>query len=310
MNTLKGMRFARPTLCHLLGLLALFGGACGLAPAAQLRALIQQDTLQEISGMARAHGGNRTSFWLHNDSGSSAQLFRITTIGKSAGSARITGATPRDWEDMASFVLDGTAGLLIADTGDNGGLRSEVELLAVREPAVLKGTPSLPIAWRRTIRWPEGPRDVEALAVDVQQRQILLISKKRVPAELWALPLPDWNAARVARSEPQRIATLNGIEQPDAEAMVASSTSGRFRAQVTAADIDPSGHWLAVLTYQRIYLYERRNDESWADAVQSVPRRIDFGWLPQAEALCFDAHERAIWVTSERLPAPLLRLPF
>ncbi|MEZ5455130.1 MAG: hypothetical protein R3F04_03315 [Lysobacteraceae bacterium] len=310
MNALIGMRFARQTICRMLGMLALYGATWGATYAAELRALIQQESLQEISGMARAHRGDRESFWLHNDSGSGAQLFRITPEGQLVGSVLITGATPRDWEDMASFVLDGVAGLLIADTGDNGGTRRDVSLVAVREPASFDDTATLPVAWQRTFNWPDGPRDVEALAVDAPHRQILLISKKRVPAELWSLPLPDWNAPRIDRTEPRRIATLAGIEQPTVEALSSATPSGRYRAQVTAVDIDPSGRWLAVLTYQRVYLYERHNGEEWADAVQRDPRRIDFGWLPQAEALCFDAHERAIWVTSERLPAPLLRLPF
>lgn len=284
-------------------------GSSDRASGTELRALIRDPLLDEISGVARSpqHIGQ---FWLHNDSGTEPVLYRLDSAGHVLARSRVALANARDWEDVASFTVNGESGLLIADTGDNGGVREEVSLLAVREPNYEASDTPLPIAWELQIRWPDGPRDVEALAVDSERREILLISKKRVPAELWSLPLPAWDSATLQQPTPQPIALLNGIEQPSSAVQSKATPTDRYRAQVTAADIDPSGHWLAVLTYQRIYLYERRNDQNWADAVQSQPRRIDFGWLPQAEALCFDVHERAIWVTSERLPAPLLRLPF
>ncbi len=284
-------------------------GSSDQASGAELRALIRDPSLDEISGVTRSpqHSGQ---FWVHNDSGTEPVLYRLDSTGHVLARSRIALATARDWEDLASFTVNGESGLLIADTGDNGGVREDSSLLAVREPAGEASETPLPIAWELHIRWPDGPRDVEALAVDSERREILLLSKKQVPAELWSLPLPAWNSATEQNQTPRRIALLNGIEQPSSAMPSTATPTGRYRAQITAADIDPSGHWLAVLTYQRIYLYERRDGENWADAVQTAPRRIDFGWLPQAEALCFDAHERAIWVTSERLPAPLLRLPF
>lgn len=284
-------------------------GSSDQASGAELRALIRDPSLDEISGVTRSpqHSGQ---FWVHNDSGTEPVLYRLDSTGHVLARSRIALATARDWEDLASFTVNGESGLLIADTGDNGGVREDSSLLAVREPAGEASETPLPIAWELHIRWPDGPRDVEALAVDSERREILLLSKKQVPAELWSLPLPAWNSTAVQNQTPRRIALLNGIEQPSSAMPSTATPTGRYRAQITAADIDPSGHWLAVLTYQRIYLYERRDGENWADAVQTAPRRIDFGWLPQAEALCFDTHERAIWVTSERLPAPLLRLPF
>lgn len=294
------------------GWMALFSicfGSSELAFGSELRALIRDPLLDEISGAACSpqHPGQ---FWVHNDSGTEPVLYRLDSTGRVRAQSRIALTHAHDWEDLASFTVNGESGLLIADTGDNGGVREGVSLLAVHEPDSEASDAPLPIAWELQIRWPDGPRDVEALAVDSERREILLISKKRVPAELWSLPLPAWDSATLQQPTPQPIALLNGIEQPSSAVQSKATPTDRYRAQVTAADIDPSGHWLAVLTYQRIYLYERRNDQNWADAVQSQPRRIDFGWLPQAEALCFDVHERAIWVTSERLPAPLLRLPF
>src|SRR3546814_8112412 len=44
-------------------------------------------------------------------------------------------------------------------------------------------------AWSIAFRWPDGARDCEAVAVDAQRGEVLLISKKRTPPELFALPL-------------------------------------------------------------------------------------------------------------------------
>ena len=45
---------------------------------------------------------------------------------------RVAGARNTDWEDLAAFELDGRHYLLIADTGDNGGLRRTLQLHVVR----------------------------------------------------------------------------------------------------------------------------------------------------------------------------------
>lgn len=303
------VRFRSVAVGCCLAILSLGGVFGETACGTELRALIRDPRLAEISGIARSLG-HPGQFWVHNDSGTEPSLYLIDADGKTLAQRRIDHAQSRDWEDIASFALGGVSGLLIADTGDNGGIREDVSLFAVREPAPESANQALAIAWQLRFRWPDGPRDVEAVAIDPQTEQILLISKKRVPAELWSLPLPAWHSDASQHPTPQRIGALSGIDQPAPDNTSKATPTDRYRAQITAADIDPTGRWLAVLTYQRVYLYERSSDQSWADAVQHAPRRLDFGWLPQAEAISFDARERAIWVTSERLPAPLLRLPF
>ena len=48
---------------------------------------------------------------------------------------RLEGVPKTDWEDIAAFELDGRTYLLVADTGDNGGLRKTLQLHVVEEPA-------------------------------------------------------------------------------------------------------------------------------------------------------------------------------
>ena len=70
--------------------------------------------------------------------------------------------------------------------------------------------PAAPLkpAWSIAFRWPDGARDCEAVAVDAARGQILLISKKRQPPELFALPLrPRGSGLQVAR----KLGTLAGV---------------------------------------------------------------------------------------------------
>ena len=106
---------------------------------------------------------------------------------------RVKGAKNIDWEDLASFDLGGRHYLMVADTGDNGGLRRTLQLHAFEEPARLRDGGTLEPAWSIAFRWPDGPRDCEAVAVDAAAGRVLLVSKKRRPPELFDLPLhpPD-----------------------------------------------------------------------------------------------------------------------
>ena len=175
----------------------------------EVAGLVTSKAMDEISGLAasRNHPGH---YWAINDSGNSAQLHLMDGTGQHRGSVDVVGAQNVDWEDLSSFEFDGRRYLLIADTGDNGGIRQDLALHVVEEPTDL--TRPAKVAWTIRFRWPDGPRDCEAAAVDPVRGEVLLVSKKRVPAELFRVPLAAGDKIRIAK----RIGTLTGIEQPDA----------------------------------------------------------------------------------------------
>ena len=273
------------------------------AAAPRIAGLIREPRLREISGIA-ASRRHADLLWVHNDSGYEAQVHAIDTRGRHRATLDIEGVVARDFEDMAAFELDGVAYLLIADTGDNGGRRSEVELVVLAEPERLEDMRVTP-AWVQRLRWPDGPRDVEAVAVDTEAGQVLFITKKRVPAELLVAPL----RAQTGVIEARRVGSLSGIEQPSPAELAGNPRFGRYRAQITAADLSPDGRRLAVLNYRRAYLYRRDAGEGWAQALARPGQPLQFGWLAQAEAIGFDASGGSLWISTERLPAPLIELP-
>ena len=272
-----------------------------VAGETMLQALITEERLDEISGMAasRRHAG---LFWVHNDGDNAPELHAIDAQGQLRATLRISGVRNTDWEDLAAFEHEGKHYLVIADVGDNGGLRRELALRIVEEPAQLTNAKVAP-AWSVRFRWPDGPRDCESLAVDSTTGTAYLVSKKRVPPELFRVDLLG-KKTQIAT----RIATLAGIDQPSAQDLQRNPVYGRYRSQVTAADISEDGKQFAVLNYRRVYLWNRGETE-WGDAVSRHPRVLEFPWVPQAEALAFDPEGVNLWITSERLPAPLLRLP-
>ncbi len=273
------------------------------ADSARITGFVRDARLREISGIAasRRHPG---LLWVHNDSGHPAQVHAIDERGRHRATLDIEGVTARDFEDIAAFELDGTAYLLIADTGDNGGVRADVELVVLAEPELVENARVQP-AWTQRFRWPDGARDVESVAVDVAAREVLMISKRRVPPELLSLPLGPGQGRQTAKW----LGVLAGIEQPTPAELAGNPRFGRYRAQITAADLSADGRLLAVLNYRSAYLYARARGEPWVEAVSRAPQPVSFGWLAQAEAIAFDPETKHLWITSERLPAPLIRLP-
>lgn len=304
------VRMGRPTriprwLHGAAGALALAVAACtpdtGAGGDARVTGLMLDPQLRETSGLAASlrHPG---TLWLHDDGGNPARLFAVNRDGDRVATFRVEGVPKTDWEDIAAFEQRGRSYLLLADTGDNGGLRRTLQLHAIEEPATLENARLKP-AWSIVFRWPDGPRDCEAMAVDARRGEVLLISKRRQPPELFRLPLsPRVDPPQVA----QRIARLR---MPDALAPEGGTNErAPLAAQVTAASISPDGRRLAVMTYRYLLVYDRRGAEDWARAVARPPRVLPLPWLPQAEAMGWDADGHHVFATGEFVPAPLYRI--
>lgn len=277
------------------------------APAnARLEAVVLDAEVAEISGMANGSGD---VLWVVNDSGNGARVFALGHDGRVRSAYDVEGVANVDWEDVADFTHAGKRHLAIADTGDNGGLRTTLELVVIAEPEVREHfyQGSVTPAWTVRFRWPDGPRDCEAVAIDPVTGDALLFSKKRVPAQLFRVSVaPPKPGEGVRVAEP--IAVAAGIPQPDAAELAAHPQSGRYRGQITALDVSRDGRALAVLTYRDVYLYRRGEGESWRDALLRQPRALGMPPIVQAEAAALTPDGRAVRITSENLPAPLFRV--
>jgi sugar lactone lactonase YvrE len=65
-------------------------------------------------------------------------------------------------------------------------------------------------------------------------------------------------------------------------------------------DFSADGSAAAVLTYGHVLLFPRKDGETWAAALAREPVRLPPHNLTQAEATCFSADGRAVYVASEK----------
>ena len=107
-------------------------GTVQYGPARKLCTLANQK-IKESSGMAcsRRQPG---VFWTHNDSGDDARLYAFDLKGRDLGSCLLEGVQAFDWEDIASFTLDGKPCLLVGDIGNNGATAAVHMLYLIEEP--------------------------------------------------------------------------------------------------------------------------------------------------------------------------------
>ena len=265
--------------------------------------------VNEASGLAVSRR-NPDVFCTHSDSGGAPVLHAIHPDGTLRGALRINGVWNVDWEDMASFTLDGRAWLLIADVGDNAALRKGCVLLVVPEPDPAELSPTaelaVDVAWTIPVRYPDGPRDCESVAVDVNNEKVYLLAKRITPHGLYELPLrpvAEGAVSPVAR----RVGEMPAFPPAPEPLRQRRIPTGMYRAQPTGMDFSEDGSMAAVLTYGDVILYSKNDDESWPQALARPGWVLSPHGLNQAEGIAFGAGGDELLVTSEGVGAPIIR---
>jgi hypothetical protein len=298
-------------LHHLAALCGLMLAAVDIVAAAQagtgnaeLIGMNHDPAISEISGAAISHFNSQQLFAV-NDSQNSAALHLISAEGTALGQVRVNAAKNHDWEDLAAFTLEGTPHLLIADTGDNGGLRAFLTLYIVAEPA--RPLPdAIDVAWRIDFKLPEGARDIEAVAVDAKADTIYLIAKRHFPRVLYRLPLRPKQRDAVVIAE--NIGTFNTLPPANNVEKNRDPKFGRFQGDITALALDAKGERALVLSYRDLYVYTRTPGEPLLKSLSRKPRRLHLPPMPQAEAIALDQDSNKAIVISERLLSPIYRV--
>ena len=73
-------------------------------------------------------------------------------------------------------------------------------------------------------------------------------------------------------------------------------------------DIAADGTRAVVFNYKAAFLFDRDPGESWSSAFARLPRRVVLPRLSALEAGAFGLDGQTLYVTSENLPAPIVRL--
>ena len=264
------------------------------------RPKIQSPAITEASGLAISPV-NPDFMWIINDSGGTADLHLAGTDGTDRGKVTLKGCKNTDWEDLASFELDGASYLLVADTGDNQARRETCTFHILREPKLPAAGKNLsgevaPV-WQIHFRYAGGPRDCESVAVDARAGKILLISKRTDPPEVHELPLRAPGKKGVATALP---IGRTVVKAPGGSLLPYSS-------QPTGLDIREDGLLAAVITYHGVFLFSRSPAESWAEAFGGKPVALPPHRLGQAESVAFARDGKTIFAVPEGRHAPILR---
>ncbi len=235
-----------------------------------------------------------------NDDGK-ARLFALDTAGRDRSDFDLGKADNDDWEDLASFTLDGDPYLLIADIGDNLGKRKKVTLYVAKEPK--PSDDRTKVDWHVDFKYPNGPRDAEAAAVDIDNERVLILSKRDIPPSLYEVPLQSDDKVTA-----RWLGTVDSLPKPSRQDVEFAPKTRDWHWQPTGMDISADNRAAVVLTYRAIYYYLRRPEQDWFEALNSKPVRVGLGNFRNAEAVAFGDDSRTVYVTGEDRHARLLRV--
>jgi hypothetical protein len=245
--------------------------------------------------------------WTVNDGGGGPVLLAVAADdGRALAQVRVAGARNDDWEALGRGPCraGASACLYVGDVGDNvagaggggpGSGRTSVTLYRVPEPLGGLAGPLPPRGARRALRLPaataraealevrytDGPRDVEAMAI-FPDADSWLITKHptrradgtRRPALVYRVGAEAWGAAGPATA--RLVDSLPLV--PD----------GTIVDRVTDAAFDPGRRLLAVRTYAAVLLVPV-DGPPWRVARERRATRCDVGVLrePQGEGVAF-----------------------
>jgi hypothetical protein len=256
---------------------SLYDAACADQLGVERLGVVRSAALDELSGIVASRRRPGT-YWVVNDSGGGPRVYAIGLGGGLRQTVRVDGVPAIDWEDIAlgPGPRSGTDYLYIADIGDNDAVREQVEVDRVPEPArgqdVVRAT-------RIVLRYPDGPRDAEALVVDPRRGTIVVVAKAIGGARVYEAPATGGRLRRVGS-----VSTL---------------------APVTGASVSASGELVALRTYLSVLVWHRAPGTSLTSALAGRSCGAPAPTERQGEAIAFSSGGTRLVTVGEGLRPPI-----
>lgn len=229
--------------------------------------------LNEVSGVVV--GRTRPDvLWVHNDSGDVPRVFAIRRDGSLVDEVAFAGAAALDWEDIAIGPGPRSAGsapwLYAADIGDNLHARASISVYRTPEPA--PGVARV-AAERIRLSYPDGVRrNAETMLVDPRTGDLVIVAKADGIAEVFTMTRTSLDAGG---------------------GMLHAAGSFAIEGRATGGDVSADGARVVVRTYDWAYAFDRRPDQTIADALAGTPRAVR---APASEAIAFTG-DGASWLS-------------
>lgn len=239
--------------------------------------------LNEASGVV---SGRKNPDWvyIHEDSGNGNVVFVYDKSGNYKGYFALTGINNRDWEDIAigPGPIEGETYIYVADFGDNNAGRSFVRILRFIEP---KMDPSKNNLFTLSItdvdvlsyKYPDGPRDAEALLLDPLTKDLMIVTKREPRSHVYTLPYPQSTTTVTT-------AIFHGTLP--------------FR-RVLAGDISPDGKQLLLKDDGAIYRWFIEENNPVQTLFNQVPERLIYIPEVQGEAVGWDNDGKGYFTITE-----------
>ena len=259
---------------------------------------VKPDSLDELSGVAVSRR-NPGVLWVHNDKGGDPRVYALDWTGRLLGKYEMEGASDRDYEDIAigPGPEPGVHYVYVGNIGDNDEKYDSVFIYRFPEPAVsldqtgkkyiVSGVEQIELVY------PFGPRDAEALMVDVNG-DIYLVTKYRKPAELY-----------VARY-PQTLGQPNLLERLCYVYVEWRDSNSRT---ATGGDISANGGLITLRGRNAAFLWIRRAGQTVAEALSEPPVEMPLVWQEQGEAIAFTPDAMGCITLSEGENQPIYHAP-
>lgn len=276
-----------------------------VASTSERVAVLDDKRIKESSGLCLG-ARDPSIFWTLNDSGGEPCVFAIDRGGKTRAKVRVRDAANFDWEDVALGKDEkGAPALFIGDIGDNLQMRPTIQVYQIPEPeinepgkAVEETISAAPAIWR--VSYPDGKHNAESLLVDPKTNRLHILTKSEDGrSALYVFPQPMQKEVSM---------TLEKVAELTFPKLIRAGKRPHDNCMTTAAGFSPDGTRMVVATYSSLYEWKLSPDQPLADALKQSPARIEPELLRQLEGVCYDGDNLTLWLTSEHLPAPLLRV--
>lgn len=265
-------------------------------------ATVKERAISESSGLV-ASRQTPDAYWTLNDSGGGPFIYSFDNRGDLLGIFSVTAAQNRDWEDIAigPGPQPGQSYLYIGDIGDNNGVRQDVVVYRVPEPALTAASRKLTKKASGTtepaeairLRYPDGAHDAEALLVHPSTGNIYIVTKLMISD-----PTVYEAAAPFASGKTITMTKIGTIHVPSL-----------FGGVVTGGSVSPDGRRVALCDYFQGYeLVLPAGSNDFNDIWKQKLVGFDLGKRKQGESIAYRSDGKALLATSEGRRTPLIQV--
>jgi len=270
---------------------------------------LASNKIDEASGLQASYSRDG-DFFVHNDEGKPV-IYAVDETGADVGLVTIIPAKNKDWEDITSVPVGDERWLVIGDIGDNQSKRKSIRLYFIEEPQTGKDdryAGKTDLKHWINLSYPDGPRDCESMAYDPVNKQILFLSKRDKPPHLYAIDLDT--ALTQDQATLQYLGATYPLRPPTVSDRLHWGGRADWISQPTGMDISADGTEVSVISYRSLYRYQRNPGEDWLTAMQRKPEEVVGPPAVQNEAIAYSIDGKAIYVTTEKRPAPMHKVIF